>query len=148
MNNKGQEIKDVLIVDSGGGMCGTITNRAWKILERTNELMEVHGYLPRQQSRTCPIVNATTTAKIPNRDEEVVILMNHVTYLNDSSQTESLLQPFQANRHGVRTDLTPFLQGGKQSMVVEDVTLPFEFDGEKMFWNIRKPSQHNLDRLE
>ncbi|MGH7954571.1 MAG: hypothetical protein ACREOZ_01270, partial [Gloeomargaritales cyanobacterium] len=129
-------------------MNGTVTSRAWDILERCNQTQDISGYIPGIAPRTCPVVNAATIAKIPNRDEEVIIVMNFVTYVEDCKQYESLLQPFQTNRHGVIMDLTPLMHGGKQHLIVENEKLQFEFDGEKLFWTIRKPLQEDYNRLE
>ncbi|MGH7954493.1 MAG: hypothetical protein ACREOZ_00880 [Gloeomargaritales cyanobacterium] len=137
-----------LIVDTGGGLYSTVTNKAWKILEFTNKMSEVSCYIPGIKTMQCPTVNAATVARIPNRDEDVILLLNYATYIDDSNQNESLLQPFQAVRHGVSMDLTPLVHGGKQNMVVDDIKLELEFDNEKLFCNIRKPTKHDLNNLE
>ncbi|MGH7955023.1 MAG: reverse transcriptase domain-containing protein [Gloeomargaritales cyanobacterium] len=45
-------------------------------------------------------------------------------------------------------DLTPLVHGGKQNIVVDGIKLEFEYDKEKLFWNIRKPTKHDLTNLE
>ncbi|MGH3053473.1 MAG: hypothetical protein ACRDL7_00670, partial [Gaiellaceae bacterium] len=87
-------------------------------------------------------------AKIPDRPLEVIICINYATYLQDPTQSESLFQPFQSLRHGVTFDLTPLAHGGNQEISVEGEKLRFEYDGEKLFWKIRKPVQEDFDKLE
>ena len=47
------------------------------------------------------VVNAMTAAKVPKRNTEVILVANNVTFIDNETELESLLQPFQAMRHGV-----------------------------------------------
>lgn len=50
--------------------------------------------------------------------------------------------------HGVTFDLTPTKHGGTGKMSIHDVDFPFQFDGEKAFYNISKPTQDDVDTLD
>ena len=52
--NEGTNDKDydILIMDSGGGTHGTITPRAWKIIERTNMTTELTSYQNKEEPLT------------------------------------------------------------------------------------------------
>ena len=50
--------------------------------------------------------------------------------------------------HGVNIDMTPKLFGGEQQLTIENQNIPMNFDGEKLFFNISKPTQHDMNTLE
>ena len=99
-----------------------------------------------------PIVSAATCV-LPADGEPFIIVLNQACYNADEAQYESLCLPFQAEQHGVTFDLTPRHRlnatgdNGKQMMKVEGKEIPFEFDGLKLFLNMRKPSMDELDNL-
>ena len=51
-------------------------------------------------------------------------------------------------RHGVKCDLTPQKLGGEGGIIVEDEFIPMVFDDEKLFINIAKPDEIDLEELE
>ncbi len=59
-----------------------------------------------------------------------------------------LAAPFQCMRHGVSVDLTPTEYGGAGTMIVDDESFPLQFDGEKLYYTIEKPTEHDLDTLQ
>lgn len=89
------------------------------------------------------------------KGEEPILLLFHQTcYIDEKEQHESLCHPYQCMDHGVNFDLTPLGhqddQGnnGRQIMKVEDREIPLEYDGRKMYVNIRKPTNEELETLE
>ena len=140
--------QDVLVIDTGGGKTATITKRAWKILHRTNHRTAMQGYQDKGPARICPIVNAVTKVEIPGKDLPVLFTINYATLVEDPEENESLCVPFDLMRHHIKVDLTPAILGGEGAIKIEDQKFPFEFDGEKLFYRISKPTQDDLDTLE
>ena len=140
--------KDMLVIDTGGGRNATITTRAWKVLQRTNHRTAMHGYQDKGPPKVYPIVNAVTKVEIRGKDLPVLFAINYATLLDDPTENESLCVPFDLMRHGIHVDLTPATLGGTGGIKIEDQFLPFEFDNEKLFYNISKPTQDDLDTLE
>ena len=50
--------------------------------------------------------------------------------------------------HGVTFDLTPPQFGGTGALYIDDEKIPMEFDGEKLFFRIEKPTESDLDELD
>jgi len=50
--------------------------------------------------------------------------------------------------HGIKTDLTPTTLGGMGRMLIDGESLKFEFDGEKLYWEISKLSEEDMESLE
>ena len=48
-------------------------------------------------------------------------------------------------RHGIFMDLTPSKDGGLGGMTVEGQFFPFEYDDEKLFLRIEKPTREDFD---
>ena len=48
-------------------------------------------------------------------------------------------------RHGLKFDMTPPLYGGTGSMSINDDILPLNFDGEKLFLSISKPTKEDYE---
>ena len=128
-------------------MNSTVSSASWTILERTNQTAILKGYLDKDGLQ-CSVVNAMTVAKVPKRNTEIILVANNVTYIDDDTELESLLQPFQAMRHGVCFDMVPDVFGGTGSMTVDDEEIPFEYDHEKLFLQMRKPTKQDIDTLE
>jgi hypothetical protein len=139
---------DVLIIDTAGGTTPTVTSRAWKITHRTNHRTAIRGYQEKGPGKICPIVHAITKAKIPGRNEPVLFGLNYATLVDDPTEHESLVVPFDMMRHGIPMDMTPATLGGTGGMTIDDEFFPFEFDEEKLFWEISKPNREELDTLE
>jgi len=136
-----------MAVDTGGGECSTIADRAWHVLSNTNHSSLMSGHQSGHE-QVLSVVNAVTKAYIEGRDEPVLFVMHHATPVADESKKESLHAPFQSMRHGVKFDLTPKTHGGKCNMTIEQEDFPIKFDGEKMFFDIKKPTQEELDRCD
>jgi len=133
-----------MVVDTGGGEYSTITDRAWHVLSNTNHSSLMSGYQSGHE-QVLSMVNAVTKAYIEGRDEPVLFVMHHATLVVDENEKESLHVPFQSMRHGIKFDLTPKIHGGKCNMTIEQEDFPIKFDGEKIFFNIEKPTQEELD---
>ena len=80
--------------------------------------------------------------------EEALLVVNNTTFVDNDNELESLLQPFQSMKHGVKFNLIPHEYGGKASMIVDDEEIPFKYDTEKLFLRTRKPTQEDLDTLQ
>ena len=72
----------------------------------------------------------------------------------DGNQRESSLHPHQAMAHQCKFSLTPmgYLGAsnapGEPKMIVEDVEIPFLFDGRKALQHTRKPAAEELENLQ
>jgi len=133
-----------MVVDAGGGEYSTITDRAWHVLSNTNHLSLMSGYQS-EHEQVLSVVNAVMKAYIEGRDEPVLFVMHYATLVVDENKKESLHAPFQSMRHGIKFDLTPKTHGRKCNMTIEQEDFPNKFDGEKIFFNIEKPTQEELD---
>ena len=47
--------------------------------------------------------------------------------------------------HGIKCDLTPSKYGGKTGMTIEENFIPFNYDDEKLFLHIFKPTKDDMD---
>ena len=142
------EKDDILIFDTGGGKNPTITQRAWTVFETTSHQQEIRGYQDTSGGKICPIVNAVTKAFIPGRDLPIIFVVHYAALIDDPDENESLIVPFDMMRHGVKCDLTPQKLGGEGGMIVEDEYIPMVFDDEKLFIQITKPDDIDLEELE
>jgi hypothetical protein len=115
------------------------------VLSTTNHVTSLSGYQDKATPKQYPIVHCAVKAHIQNYDHPVVFLLNYVTLLDDDNENESLLQPFACMRHGVLMDLTPVKHGGDGGMNVEGQFFPFEYDDEKLYFKIEKPTIEDLD---
>ena len=43
-DSEGNDIQDIMVISTGGGLWPTITKRAWKILSRTERKVQFLGY--------------------------------------------------------------------------------------------------------
>jgi hypothetical protein len=136
---------DILIIDTGGGTTSTITKQVCMVLSTTNHVTSLSGYQDKATPKQYPIVHCAVKAHIQNYDTPVVFLLNYVTLLDDANENESLLKPFACMRHGVSMDLTPVKHGGEGGMNVEGQFFPFEYDDEKLYFKIEKPTIEDLD---
>jgi hypothetical protein len=137
--------KDILIIDTGGGRNATVTSKAWKILHRTSHKTAMSGYQDKAPPKVCPIVNAATKVRIPGRESPVIFILNYATLIDDSTEMESLCVPFEMMRHGVKMDLTPTKYGGDGGMRIEEEFFPFQFDNEKLFFDIEHPTPEDME---
>ena len=82
---------------------------------------------------------------------KVVFKINQCLCDTDPLATEALLQPHQVRHHGViiddvsRKHLSITGEPGTQCMKINEHTLPFMFDGYKIYCLISKPSPHDLN---
>ena len=99
-----------------------------------NQMMSLRGYL-RTDGTVCPFINAVMVAIPPSKMEEVLLVVNNATFVDNNNELESLLQPYQSMKHGVKFDLIPHEYGGRASMIVDDKEIPFEYNTEKLLSN-------------
>jgi hypothetical protein len=140
--------KDILIMDSGGGRNATVTSKAWHVLHRTSHKTAMSGYQDKAPPKVCPIVNAATKATILGRESPVIFIINYATLVEDSQERESLCVPFDMMRHGIKMDLTPRKFGGEGGMRVEEEFFPFNFDDEKLFFEIERPTPEDMETYD
>ena len=155
-NNSDKQLKsNILIMDTAADQC-TCGGPAWHLLHDTGEKVQCNGYLKGTNGfygPTLPIVSAITYVELQGR-EHILLIMNQACFYDDPDQDESLCLPFQAETHGVTFNLTPRDRldtagnQGEQKMIIEGTEIPFDFDGRKMYINIRCPSKEELDLLE
>ena len=50
--------------------------------------------------------------------------------------------------HGINIDMTPEKFGGGQALEIDNMTIPLEYDDEKLFISISKPTEHDIKELE
>ena len=112
-----------MIIDSGGGNRGTITPKAWVVLERTNMTTSLLGYQRKEEPTVHPVVNSVTKVTL-SCGKEVLFLMNNATLIADNGEDESLCTPFEMMRHGVMVDIVPTIYSGKQGIIVEGQMFP------------------------
>ena len=136
-----------MVIDTGGGQTCTVTKNAWRITHTTNHQTALSGYQDKT-TQVCPIVNAVTKAHIKGMEQPVLLSVNYATMIDDKEETESLIVPFCMMAHGITVDLVPEKYGGKSGMMVEETFLPFEYDDEKLFIEIEKPSKQDFDHYE
>lgn len=94
------------------------------------------------------MVNAVTKAYIKGRNEPILFLMNYATMITDPEETESLHVPFQSMKHGIKFDMTPGTLGGTGSMYMNDERFPMQYDGEKLYFSISKPTEKDIELYE
>ena len=51
-------------------------------------------------------------------------------------------------KHGATVDMTPRNLGGDGGLYVDEEYLPFWWDNEKLYYNIEKPTEEELEELE
>jgi hypothetical protein len=96
----------------------------------------------------CAVVNAVTKVKIPGRMDPVMFEVHYATLIRDENKFKSFLVPFEIMKHGVKINMIPPKYGGTRSILVDDKTLPFLFDDEKLYWKISMPTGDDLDTLK
>ena len=105
------------------------------------------GYLDKDGIQ-CSVVNAMTVAKVPKRNIEVILVANNVTFIDNETELESLLQPFEAMRHGICFDMVPNVFRGRGSMLIDDEEIPFDYNHEKLFLQMQKSTEQDIATLQ
>ena len=126
------------------------TNCHYPGLEGThccNVTMSLQGYQSQAPPQECAVVNAITKAMIPGRDDPIIFKVNYATLIDDKQELELLVVLFEMMKHGIKVDMIPPKDGGTGAIHFEGVPLPYQFDDEKLFWTISKPTQDDLDTL-
>ncbi len=139
---------DQLIIDTGGGWTPTVTERAWTITGQHDKLSGFIPYGSTGPPEFLQMVDAITCATIQGRDERVLLKLHRATLISDPHQSESLVVPFDMMRNGIAVDCTPLQHGGSASFTYDGEQFPLAYDGEKLFVNIMKPTQNDMDAGE
>ena len=75
-------------------------------------------------------------------------MMNYVTLLDDPDETKSLDVHFDMMKHGAIVDMTHRNLGGDGGLYVDEEYLPFWWENEKLYYNIEKPTEEDLEELD
>ena len=149
LNSRSGGGSDILVMDTGGGMNCTITKRAFHITDIIeNQKTALSGYQDKGEPKLCSVVNGNTKAFIQGKSDPVIFHINFATLIDDKDEMESLCVPFNLMSHGIQCDLTPTKYGGKGGIKIGEDFLPFEYDNEKLFFQIEKPTTRDQDILE
>ena len=149
MNKSFDVIDDILVIDTGGEPNCTITKRAFHVTDiHEGHKTALFGYQDKGKPTVCSIVNGLTKAKVRGRNEPVIFHVNYATLVEDQNEMESLCVPFRMMSHGIQCDLTPTKYGGKGGIQISNDFFPFEFDDEKLYFRISKPSLDDLNIFE
>ncbi|VEU33665.1 unnamed protein product [Pseudo-nitzschia multistriata] len=160
--------RSIAVIDSGGGRRPTVTEDAWlEVGNPTGLVARLGAYPP-----ACPpagkndsindsdtheetepfchrVCSAVTKASIRGRSEPVLFLVHGATYVSGGpgrAHCESLLTTMDMGDHGVAIHgMHP--SGDRCGMTVRGGDyLPFDWDDEKLFFAIEKPSPSDLSR--
>ena len=142
----------ILIVDTAADQC-TCGGPTCKVLHDTGNKVQCNGYLrENEEGMILPLVTAITCVEIEGQ-EPILFIMNQACFYDCDAQNETLCHPYQAMEHGVTfcltpvDTLTPDGNNGRQQMVVEDRVIPLNYDGRKMYLNIRQPTEEGIETL-
>ena len=146
---KRSQMDDVLIMDSGGGSIPTVTKRAFHISDVWHgRKSKLGGYQDKTEPVSRNIVNAVTKAHIHGLEQPVLLVLNYATLIDDPDESESLMVPFAMMRHGCLVNQLPMQHGGNPGVTVDSDFLPLQYDGNMLYYNISKPTEHDLLTLE
>ena len=123
------------------------TARGFRVLERTNRTVTVAGYGDEREKAPFQVVNAATKVVIPGFDTPVIFIVNNMTLNEDPNQNESLAIPFEMMRANILVCGTPPQHGGKCGATIDGEFFPFQYDGEKLYYNIARPNDEELATL-
>ena len=107
----------------------------------------VAGYGDERAKPPSSVVNAATKVVIPGFDTPIIFLINNMTLNEDPSQNESLAVPFELMRANILVCGTPSQHGGRCGAIIDGELFPFQYDGEKLYYNIAKPTDEELSSL-
>ena len=140
---------DILVIDTSGGTNCTITKRAFHITDIVEgKKIALSGYQEQSELKVCSIVNEQTKAFIKGKNDPVIFHINNATLIEDKEEYESLCVPFNLMRYGIMCYMTPNIYEGKGGIKVGEIFLSFQFDEEKLFFKIMKPTIEDLDSYE
>ena len=113
-----------------------------------NHKQQLLGHKDKIEGKLHPIVNAATKVWIQRRDLPILLVMNYATLLDDPDETESLAVSFKKIKHGSTVDTTPRNLGSDGGLCVDEEYLPFWWDNENIYYNIKKPTEDDIEELE
>lgn len=148
--NESTAENDILICDTAADQC-TITKKAWHINERTERIAACKGHISKEQKK----MNIVSGYAIAYGEGllPALIKVNEGMLNEEDGETKSLFHPYQAMEFGYKFNLTPtgcedcLGSNGQPGAIVNDLRLPFEYDGRKLFMNLRKPTKKELDTM-
>ena len=77
----------------------------------------------------------------------VLFVNNCATLLDDTYETEYLASPFEMMKYGETVDMTPRNLGGDRGLYVDEEYLPFWWDNGKLYYNIEKYNEEDIEEL-
>ena len=90
---------------------------------------------------------------LPGKMEEALLVVNNTTFVDNDNELESLLQPFQSMKHGVKFNLIPHEYGGKASMIMDDEEIQRTIDNTTQYYltveckECEEPCRHFKSRV-
>ena len=136
------EDRDAKICDAAADQC-TATRSDWHADSSTDRHVACNNYLDQNMVTKCQIVSLCVVIAGPNL-RPTLLRVHEMVLMEDEAQKESLLHPYQEMAHHCQFNLTPMgcsdanKLTGEPKMIVEDVEIPFLFDGRKVCQHIRK----------
>ncbi len=110
--------------------------------------MTISGYGDERTKTPSAVVNAATKVVIPGFHTPFIFLINNMPLNTDPNQNKSLAIPFEMMRANILVCSTPSQHGGRCGAIIDGKLLPFQYDGEKLYYNIAKPTDDELDTLQ
>lgn len=126
----------------------TITSRTCRILSLSGDTSTLLGYADSGSGKTCQIGDVVVKVHPADRDIPVLLVFHNVQINDDDKENESLAIPFHFWSHGARCCIRPPSYGGACGLTIDDNFFPFQWDGEKVYFNISQPSDNDLFHLE
>lgn len=143
---------DILIFDTGGGKTPTISSKAWHVIGHTGVTSLFQGCGPGIPVTKCEVVHAMTKAYIKGRTKPIFLVIHHASYVTNVEETESLLTLMDLLKNSVEVNrATPpqYVKSGNNwtcGITVKGAYLPFEYDDEKLYFTIEKPTPEEVER--
>ena len=137
--------KDYVIVD-GGVDTGMKGSKSSLVLEHTDRTVSVTGFDDRDMHHDLPI--GTTATKVVDSEGRSVILIENEQIIH-TDQENSILSVNQVRAYGADVDDCPSIYNrdntpGRCNMIVEDKTIPFEYQQNLILLEASKPSLADL----
>ena len=137
--------KDYVIID-GGADTGMKGSKSSLVLEHTDRTVSVTGFDDRDMHHDLPI--GTTATKVVDSEGRSVILIENEQIIH-TDQENSIMSVNQIRAYGADVDDCPSIYNrdnapGRCNMIVEDKTIPFEYQQNLILLEASKPSLADL----
>ena len=136
----------IAVIDSGGGRRPTVTASAWTAVGGDTGITATLSPYQTTAQESHPVRSAMTKATITGRTDPVLLLVHYATFIestDDHTNGESLLTTMDMGNHGVTINgIHP--NDDQCGITVKGDFLPFDWDDEKLFFRIEKPTADDL----